>query len=108
MVVRRTSPPRTRSLDVVMRRSQNSDACSTRHKCATSLGMMWRPFTPRSARQPRLDWLERAMEITFVDLDPAVDAIRTHPRFRPIVKQLPMRLRALFARKSQPPRSQLP
>jgi hypothetical protein len=24
------------------------------------------------------------------------------------VKQLPMRLRALFARKSQPPRSQLP
>jgi DNA-binding winged helix-turn-helix (wHTH) protein/tetratricopeptide (TPR) repeat protein len=45
-----------------------------------------------------LDWLERAMEITFVDLDPALDAIRTDARFRPIVERFPTRMRSLFDR----------
>jgi tetratricopeptide (TPR) repeat protein len=41
-----------------------------------------------------LDWLERTWVLQFVDLDPALDALREKPEFRPIVDRVLTRIRA--------------
>jgi serine/threonine-protein kinase len=40
-----------------------------------------------------LDWLERTWALPFVDLDPALDALREQPEFRPIVDRVMTRIR---------------
>ena len=42
-----------------------------------------------------LDWLERTWALPFVDLDPALDALREQPEFRPIVDRVMTRIRTL-------------
>ena len=55
-----------------------------------------------------LDWLERAQEMTFVQLDPAFDGLRANPRFRQIVKRFPTRMRALFRTQPDQPAATCP